>query len=75
MPQNLELYITPEQAADDEKIRGIVKNILGQNIGHIQKIKQSIDARRTPVMIRLVVDVNHGDEILLCDSWNEEFSP
>ena len=60
MPQNLELYITPQQAADDEKIRAVVKNILGQNIGHIQKIKQSIDARRTPVMIRLVVDVYAG---------------
>jgi uncharacterized FAD-dependent dehydrogenase len=73
MPQNLELYITPEQAADDEKIRGIVKNILGQNIGHIQKIKQSIDARRTPVMIRLVVDVNHGDEIFEPLLWKPDF--
>ena len=63
MPQNLELYITPEQADDDEKIKAVVKNIVGKNIGHIQKIKQSIDARRTPIMIRLVLDVYAADEI------------
>jgi uncharacterized FAD-dependent dehydrogenase len=74
MPQNLELYITPEQAADDEKIRGIIKNILGQNIGHIQKIKQSIDARRTPVMIRLVVDVYSGVENFQPNIWKPDFS-
>jgi uncharacterized FAD-dependent dehydrogenase len=74
MPQNLELYITPEQAADDEKIRGIVKNILGQNIGHIQKIKQSIDARRTPIMIRLVLDVYAADEIFEPLLWKTDFT-
>ncbi len=73
MPQNLELYITPEQAADDEKIRAVVKNILGQNIGHIQKIKQSIDARRTPVMIRLVVDVYGGVENFQHNIWQPDF--
>ena len=73
MPQNLELYITPEQAADDEKIRAVVKNIVGQNIGHIQKIKQSIDARRTPIMIRLVLDVYAADEIFESLLWKPDF--
>ena len=74
MPQNLELYITPEQAADDEKIRAVVKNIVGQNIGHIQKIKQSIDARRTPIMIRLVLDVYAADEIFEPLLWKTDFT-
>ncbi len=73
MPQTLELYITPEQAADDEKILAIVKEKVGDNINHIEKIKQSIDARRTPVMIRLVVEVYSGFEIFEPKLWKPDF--
>ncbi|MFM9945787.1 MAG: NAD(P)/FAD-dependent oxidoreductase [Bacteroidia bacterium] len=73
MPKRLELNITPEQAANDEFIKNIVKGSIDFELGFIQKIKQSIDARRKPVMIRLVVDVYSLDEEYETEIWEVDF--
>jgi len=72
MPTRLELNITPEQAADVESMEIIVKNTFSGEIGFIQKVKQSIDARRTPISIRLVVDVYLKGEKPETEIWRAQ---
>src|SRR5687767_11646093 len=74
MPQHLELNLTPEQASDDGTIKKIAKGIVGFEPGSIRKIKQSVDARRTPVMIRLVIDVYPVGEDPDNELWQPVFS-
>jgi len=72
MPQQLELYITPEEASSEESIQTIIENLIGKITGKV-KIKQSIDARRGKVMIRLVVDVYQNGEYPEQKYWKQEF--
>ena len=73
MPINLEIIITPEEAADDAKIAEILNARTGTSIGSFRKLKQSIDARKIPVRIRLVVDVYLKDEINELTIWSPVF--
>jgi len=73
MPRQLELILTPEQAADDEAIQGCVKNLLREKFVYIHKRKQSIDARRLPVIIRLMVDVYLEGESFESPIWEPDF--
>lgn len=73
MPINLEIILTPEEAADDAKIVEILNARTGNHIGSFRKLKQSIDARKIPVKIRLVVDVYLKDEINELTVWSPVF--
>ena len=60
MKQQLELYLSPDVAQDSEKLLHTAARELRVEphlIRHIQKLKQSIDARRHPVKMRVVADV------------------
>ncbi|MCC6684886.1 MAG: FAD-dependent oxidoreductase [Bacteroidia bacterium] len=60
MKTQLELTLSPEEAAVSSRLLNRVANELkvpASGIVHIQKLKQSIDARRNPIRIRLVVEV------------------
>ena len=73
MISEYELYLSPEEAADDSKIREIIEGKVGRKIGSIRKIKQSIDARRSKISIRLVINVfelNEKDDLKL---WLPDF--
>ncbi len=70
MSYTLELYLTPEQAADDAIINEIVLKEFGAPVGGIKKIKQSIDARKNPIVIRLVVEVYEVGEAINSDLWS-----
>lgn len=59
MRKQLELYLSPQVAQDAEKLHSTVARELGVDAGHIrhiQKLKQSIDARRHPVKMRVVAE-------------------
>jgi uncharacterized FAD-dependent dehydrogenase len=73
MPKQLELNLTPEQAADEKAIENCAKNLLNEKIIFVHKRKQSIDARRLPVIIRLLVDVYVEGESIELASWKPEF--
>ncbi len=70
MAYTLELFLTPEQAADNHKINEIVRQKLGAPVGGIKKIKESIDARKSPILIRLVLEVYLEGETIDEKIWN-----
>jgi hypothetical protein len=73
MPELVELNITPEQASDDKVILDILKASRRQKIAHFIKVKQSIDARRKPVNIRLLVNVYAEGETFENPIWKPDF--
>jgi len=73
MPINLELILTPEEAADDAKILSILNERTGNKYTSFRKLKQSIDARKVPVKIRLILDAYLSGEANELTLWNPVF--
>jgi uncharacterized FAD-dependent dehydrogenase len=60
MRKQIELYLSPEVAQNAEKLQNTVArelNVSEKSIRHLQKLKQSIDARRSPIKMRVLAEV------------------
>jgi uncharacterized FAD-dependent dehydrogenase len=74
MPSTLELFVSPSDANTDEIIKKIIELKMGYPIAHFIKLKQSIDARRTPILIRLLVEIYTSNEPYEPTLWKPEFT-
>ena len=64
MPVKLELNMSPEESANEDLILAEIFNHTGLRNARYKKLKQSIDARKRNIRIRLVIEVyNEGEEL------------
>lgn len=64
MRRQIELFLSPEQAEDANKLYAEVASALQipiQQLTYVKKLRQSIDARRAPVRIRLLAEAWLGE--------------
>lgn len=60
MVEELTIRISPREAADEKSLRRAVSRALGargENVGEIRVVRRSVDARKRPVMLSLLVRV------------------
>ncbi len=64
MRKTVELVLPPEHASDEERQKDHAAGVLGidaENISFIRKLKRSIDARSSKIVIRLLAEIYYGE--------------